>query len=227
MNKPYIICHMMTSVDGRIDCAMTTHLPGEEYYSTLEELDVDTHLSGRVTAQMEMSLPGIFESSSYTPLNEEAYSMVENSNGYEVIVDTKGTLLWPEANLDGKGLVILTSEKVSKEYLCYLDSLKISWIATGKEKIDLVKACDYLANKFNVMRMAVVGGGHINAAFLKAGLLDEVSILIGAGIDGRGNMTAVFDGLEQDQLVTQLKLMSVQQYESDAVWLRYLVKKYI
>ncbi len=227
MNKPYIICHMMTSVDGRIDCAMTTHLPGEEYYSTLEELDVDTHLSGRVTAQMEMSLPGIFESSSYTPLNEEAYSMVENSNGYEVIVDTKGTLLWPEANLDGKGLVILTSEKVSKEYLSYLDSLKISWIATGKEKIDLVKACDYLANKFNVMRMAVVGGGHINAAFLKAGLLDEVSILIGAGIDGRGNMTAVFDGLEQDQLVTQLKLMSVQQYESDAVWLRYLVKKYI
>ena len=225
MNKPYIICHMMTSVDGRIDCAMTTHLPGEEYYSTLEELDVDTHLSGRVTAQMEMSLPGIFESSSYTPLNEEAYSMVENSNGYEVIVDTKGTLLWPEANLDGKGLVILTSEKVSKEYLSYLDSLKISWIATGKEKIDLVKACDYLANKFNVMRMAVVGGGHINAAFLKAGLLDEVSILIGAGIDGRGNMTAVFDGLEQDQPVTQLKLMSVQQYESDAVWLRYLVKR--
>ena len=23
MNKPYIICHMMTAVDGRIDCAMT------------------------------------------------------------------------------------------------------------------------------------------------------------------------------------------------------------
>ena len=174
---------------------------------------------------MEMSLPSIFESSSYSPINEETYYMVENSNGYEVIVDTKGTLLWPEANLDGKGLVILTSEKVSKEYLSYLDGLKISWIATGKEKIDLVKACDYLANKFNVKRMAVVGGGHINAAFLKAGLLDEVSILIGAGIDGRGNMTAVFDGLEQDQPMTQLKLMSVQQYESDAVWLRYLVKR--
>ena len=27
MNKPYILCHMMTSVDGRIDCAMTEHLP--------------------------------------------------------------------------------------------------------------------------------------------------------------------------------------------------------
>lgn len=27
MNKPYILCHMMTSVDGRIDRAMTEHLP--------------------------------------------------------------------------------------------------------------------------------------------------------------------------------------------------------
>ena len=36
MNKPYIICHMMTSVDGRIDCAMTEQLPGvQEYYDTL------------------------------------------------------------------------------------------------------------------------------------------------------------------------------------------------
>ena len=40
MNKPYIICHMMTAVDGRIDCAMTEQLPGvQEYYSTLDSFD--------------------------------------------------------------------------------------------------------------------------------------------------------------------------------------------
>ena len=39
MKKPYVICHMMTSVDGRIDCAMTEHLPGvAEYYDTLDAL---------------------------------------------------------------------------------------------------------------------------------------------------------------------------------------------
>ena len=26
--KPYIICHMMMSLDGRIDCAMTAKLRG-------------------------------------------------------------------------------------------------------------------------------------------------------------------------------------------------------
>ena len=53
MNKPYIVCHMMTSVDGRIDCAMTEHLPGvEEYYETL---DAPSRVSGRVTAQLELA----------------------------------------------------------------------------------------------------------------------------------------------------------------------------
>lgn len=58
MNKPYIVCHMMTSVDGRIDCAMTEHLPGvQEYYDTLDALDAPTRISGRVTAELEMALP--------------------------------------------------------------------------------------------------------------------------------------------------------------------------
>ena len=36
MKRPYIICHMMMSLDGRIDCAMTEKIPGsKEYYETL------------------------------------------------------------------------------------------------------------------------------------------------------------------------------------------------
>ena len=50
-------------------------------------------------------------------------------------------------------------------------------------------------------------------------------MLIGAGIDGRGGMAAVFDGLPMSSAVTQLQLLKVQQFDSDAVWLRYKVKK--
>lgn len=193
--KPYIVCHMMTSVDGRIDCAMTEHLPGvSEYYDTLDELDAPTRVSGRTTAKLEVADPGKFSGDEYRPLGKEAFSRAVQADGYEVIADSLGSLLWDNYRGD-RPLLILLSESVSLSYLTYLDSLHISWIATGKDGIDLVRATEIPEREFSVRRMAVVGGGHINAGFLRAGLLDEVSILIGAGIDGRGGMAAVFDGL--------------------------------
>ena len=227
MKRPYMICHMMMSVDGRIDCAMTEQLPGvKEYYETLERLDAPTRISGRVTAQLEMANPGTFQSADHEPFGKEGWSKRKDAKGYEVVVDTHGTLLWDGAEEEaGRPLLILTSETTSRDYFEYLDGLNISWIACGKERINLSRASEILAEAFGVKRMAVVGGGHIDAAFLTAGLLDEVSILIGSGIDGRAGMTAVFDGLPKDRPVTKLKLNSVRQYDSGAVWIRYEVRK--
>ena len=225
MNRPYVICHMMTAVDGRIDCAMTEHLPGvEEYYITLDSLNAPTRVSGRVTAELEMALPGKFSSEAFTPIAKEEFHKSSDRDGYEVVVDTHGTLLWDDQKDENCPVLVLTSEKVSVEYLEYLKEKHISYIACGKEHIDLKRACEILAYNFGVKRMAVVGGGHIKAGFLAEGLLDEVSILIGAGIDGRGGMSAVFDGLPMDRPVTPLKLEQLQSFESGAVWIRYKVK---
>ena len=195
MNRPYTICHMMTSVDGRIDCAMTEHLPGvQDYYNTLDALGAPTRVSGRVTAQLEMAQPGEFASGG-EPVGHEVFSVARRADGYEAVVDTHGTLLWNGDEGGQRPLLIITSEQVGRDYLDYLYERGISYIACGHDRIDLARACELLANEFGVERMAVGGGGHINAGFLAAGLLDEVSLLIGSGIDGRGGMSAVFDGL--------------------------------
>ncbi len=47
---------------------------------------------------------------------------------------------------------------------------------------------------------------------------------VGAGIDGRGGMGSVFDGLPMDRGVTRLRLEDVKRYGSGAVWLRYSVE---
>lgn len=222
MSKPYIICHMMTSLDGRIDCAMTSKLKGvEDYYCSLDELDVPTTLSGRMTAEFEMALPGKFESETKTPVNKFTFSKKFDAEGYEVVVDTKGTLLWEEQIDCDKPLLIITSEEVSEEYLSYLDWKNISYIAVGKGKIDLEKACEVLNTEFGVERMGIVGGPKINTAFLEAGLLDEISILLGVGIDGRAGMPTVFDGLAMDHDVTPLSLIDVTKFDSGALWIRY------
>ncbi len=73
--KPYIICYMMTSIDGRIDCQMTAQLQGvAQYYQILDELDLPTTLSGRTTAEFEMALPGKFKPKNDTKYNQENFS---------------------------------------------------------------------------------------------------------------------------------------------------------
>ena len=152
---------------------------------------------------------------------QQGFSKQADAEGYEVIVDTHGKLLWPDASGMQKPYLIMTSEDVTKEYLQYLDQQHISWIACGKGQVDLERAVEILAEEFGVERMGIVGGAKINTAFLEAGLLDEISLLIGAGIDGRGGMPAVFDGLPMQHDVTALKLMDVKKCKSDAVWIRY------
>ena len=222
MNKPYIICHMMTSVDGRIDCEMVGKLKGvEEYYETLKELNIPTTVSGRVTAELELALPGKFENKNTEPYGKAGFSKKTDAKGYEVVVDTKGTLLWKNAKGMEKPYLIVTSENVSKEYLAYLDEQNISWIACGAKHIDIKEMSRILAEEFCVKRMGIVGGPMINTAFLDSGLLDEVSILIGLGIDGRGEMPPVFNGLPKDREPIKLKLETSKVYKTGAVWLRY------
>ena len=53
--RPYIVCHMMASVDGRIDCAMTEQIEsGDEYYEALAELGCPSLLMGRCSCIMRL-----------------------------------------------------------------------------------------------------------------------------------------------------------------------------
>lgn len=223
MKKPYIVCHMMMSVDGRIDCGMTEKIAGSnEYYETLNALHTPTTLSGRVTAQLEMAEPGTFAAENPVDVaGKECFSKKKVASGYQVVVDTRGTLLWRDDRDSDSPLIVIMSKDVPNEYLSYLDSLDISWIVCGEKHIDLRRASEILFTEFSVERVAIVGGGTINAAFLDAGLLDEVSILLGPGIDGRKGMTSTFDGLPMDREPVNLKLTGVQPYADGAVWLRY------
>ncbi|QWS04186.1 dihydrofolate reductase family protein [Limosilactobacillus reuteri] len=225
MNKPSIIVHMMTSVDGRIDCGMTAQLAGEpEYYSTLDSLNVPTRISGRVTAETELTRGGKFNSQNKEILGKTDFAKTATANSYNIVVDTKGTLQWGKENGNNFPHLIITSEQVTKDYLDYLNRQNISWIATGKDQIDLAKAMEILADEFNIDRLAIVGGGKINGGFLEAGLVDEISILIGAGADGRTGQPSLFDGRPESSRPIALQLKDVTSFDDGAVWLRYLVK---
>ena len=238
MKRPYIICHMMTSVDGRIDCPMVAQISGEEYYSALDSLGTSSKLSGRVTAALEcsavseeLSAEAVVSSKdcdavSVDALAQETVHQAVKSDEYTIVVDTHGRLQMSSAEADGHPLLVILSEDVSVAHLEMLRKNHVSWIATGKNHIDLQRAVEILAGQFEVSRLVLVGGGNINGGFLEAGLVDEVSLMIASGIDGRRGETAVFDGCHwQGDSPYHLKLKSVEQVEgTETIWLRYLCK---
>jgi 2,5-diamino-6-(ribosylamino)-4(3H)-pyrimidinone 5'-phosphate reductase len=67
------------------------------------------------------------------------------------------------------------------------------------------------------------GGGRINGGMLRAGLIDEVSVLLAPVADGRIGTAALFDVDGADVAAHRLVLESVEQRPDDLLWLRYRV----
>lgn len=220
--RPYIICHMVASIDGRIDCAMVEKISGDEYYSTLEELDCPSLLEGRVTMEHYNAAKEPFVPIINKPVGKFCTFVAEESDAYMVSVDTWGRLRWKSNNIEGVPLICIVSEKASEEYLATLRQQDISWIAVGKDGIDLAKAMEVLYERFGVKRLGLLGGGHINGGFLEAGLIDEVSLLLAPGIDGRTGETSLFDGIsDKGRMPVQLRLEQVKKLKNDVLWIRY------
>ena len=215
----------MSSVDGRIDCAMTAEIDKTDaYYQALDQLNFDAVLEGRVSRQMHYALLEPFKASDPAPIGKEKFYKAHSASHYDIAIDTHGSLKWPQ-DASANNLLVITDEDCPQEYHEYLTANGISWIACGKKGIDLRRSVEILAEDFGVKRLGIVGGGHINGAFLQSGLLDEVSVMIGGGIDGRAGMAAVFDGIkEKNYSPTMLTLNDVERM-GNTVWLKYTVNK--
>lgn len=221
MDRPYIVCHMMQSVDGRVACDMVDKISGDEYYDALASLDCPSHVEGKHSYQLHYCGFDEFQPTNHGVLDTEKWYVAGKTDGYSISVDTRGVLLWD--NTDNTGRLCIVSEQASPEYLAYLEKKGISYIAVGKDSIDLQRAMEILLKEFGVKRVAVVGGGKINGAFLSAGLIDELSVMIAPGIDGRIGQPALFDGIKDDErfMPEKISFKDVKALPNGVIWARY------
>jgi riboflavin biosynthesis pyrimidine reductase len=148
--------------------------------------------------------------------------VARRAESYAISVDTSGKLLWSGGDLDGDHLICVVSERAPEDYLLMLREKGISYIVAGQYRVALDTAVSLLAEHFGIRTLLLEGGGHINGAFADAGLIDEVSLLLVPGIDGRTAVPAVFDGMSlSTQTAVPLKLRSVERRKKDALWIRY------
>ena len=227
LQKPRVICHMMSSLDGRIIVQRWgADVPGrDEYEATAATFESQAWLCGRVTMEKDFTKgrqPDLQPVAA--PLDRTDFVAKYEADSFVVAVDAHGKLGWEAADIDGEHLIEVLTEQVSDEYLAYLRRLGISYVFGGAESLDFAVVLDKLARLFPIQTILLEGGGHINGSLLKAGLIDELSLLHIPVIDGAAASAAVFEQGDAPGPAPHLRLLAVEQRPHDVVWLRYEVK---
>lgn len=221
--KPYIICHMLSSIDGRsLTDGWRLDYTGDLYESTAATFKADGWICGRVTMQEVAHSVDYPKGLAATPLPRTDFFAVRDAAQYAISIDPKGRVGWQRNTALNSHVIEVVTEQVSDDYLAYLRSIGVSYVFGGKTELDLAAVVETLAKELGVKRLIVEGGGHVCGAFVNAGLVDEVSVLIVPIVDGRTGHAASFD-ISKDtwQNPAYLKLASVEKTDHDGVWLRY------
>jgi 2,5-diamino-6-(ribosylamino)-4(3H)-pyrimidinone 5'-phosphate reductase len=92
--------------------------------------------------------------------------------------------------------------------------------------VNLSRALTTLREKFGIKRLLLEGGGETNGAFLRAGLVDELSLLLTPVADGRLGEPALFDVEDENpaKAIARLRLKSAKRAAADMLWIKYAVR---
>jgi riboflavin biosynthesis pyrimidine reductase len=143
---------------------------------------------------------------------------------YAVLLDRHGKLHWTGPETYGAPLVMILGRDVPDAHLAELAADGISYVVSEDPEIDLGRTLDVLASAFGVRRLILEGGARTNAAFLKAGLVDEISLVLFPAIGGHSGSQTLFEAGEDGLAdLVRLSLASTEIRTSGAVALRYSV----
>lgn len=222
--KPHVICHMMASLDGRIILKRWGHTPPDTqaYETTAAHFDAQAWLCGRVTMEKDFTkglAPDLQPGTA--PPNRHDFVADPAATSFAVAIDAHGKLGWKAGAIDEDHIISVLTEQVSAEYLAYLRRQGVSYIFGGAQELDFAVVLDKLGQLFPIKTLLLEGGGHLNGSLLKAGLVDELSLLHYPVIDGAANSPTIFEQGQQPGPPAQLNLRHVEQLPGDILWLRY------
>lgn len=218
MERPHIICHMVTSLDGKVTgdflaspaCAPATEL----YYQLNRDYRADGFACGRVTME------GSFTGGWYPDLRDYAPapgwrwkmdSIPESLSGfYAVAFDPHGKLGWKSnriADPDGDPgydqaqiIEVLTGD-IDPRYTGFLEKQGIAYIFAGEQEMDLELALMKLRRFFGIQLLLLEGGSILNGAFQRAGLIDELSMVVAPAVANAGDKPLFMIAAQEDYVL--------------------------
>lgn len=231
MDRPYIICHMTSSIDGKVTGEFLQRADSlksvEVYYRINREYLSDGFICGRVTME-ESFTGGWYPDLSSFPQAEslDDYICPEKSGFYAVAFDTLGRLGWKtDKIIDPDGdegyhnaqIIQVLSEGADKRYLSYLRQMGISYIFAGEDYVDVLLALKKLKKYWGIKRLLLEGGSQINGSFACAGLIDEISLVVDPVVGGPSDKPLFSKGSLCDY-----SLKAVREEGEGVIWLNYV-----
>lgn len=234
--KPYVICHMVVSLDGKVTGdyleSETGTLAAGEYFRIHREFSADAFLCGRTTMEGSFThgTPPYLASFSDARLPRTDYIAETDTRFYAVAVDPRGKLGWADTKIhdedpgyDNAHIIEVLTESVSDAFLAFLRSRNISYIFCGETEIDIPLMLSKLSSLFPIKKLLLEGGGVTNGFFADADAIDELSLVVAPVFDGNANSVNLFE--RKTSSVADFRLLESVPLPHDALHLRYLKKQ--
>ena len=240
--RPYIICHMTTSLDGKVTgeflnapaCAPAIDTYYELNRACMAGKGRRGYACGRVT--MEGSFTGGFQPDLTAFEDAEVlggpdggrmdFIADEEAEFFAVAFDRKGRLGWTGPTIQdedpgygGAHIVEVVTEQVSDAYLRYLQSIGVTYLIAGEKELDLPLALHKLRAILGIETLALEGGSILNGAFQRAGVIDELSLVV-APVAGGAEDQPLFE----NAALEEYELCQVMSREHSVLWLNYKKK---
>jgi 2,5-diamino-6-(ribosylamino)-4(3H)-pyrimidinone 5'-phosphate reductase len=224
--KPYVICHMCTTIDGRV---LGQRWPkavnsSKLFETTASSFGIGAWLVGTTT--MKEFADGNFAlKAAKEPIERVDHIANPKAKRFAIGADSKGVLRYKRDNVDGDHIVLLVSEMVSNDYLAHLRAAGVSYLFCGRKHVNVTTALRKIGKALGVRKLLLEGGGTFNGAVLKAGLIDEISQVVVPVIDGGTGVTGMCDipGAAPRKSAAHLRLLKHRKLPAGVSWFRYRV----
>jgi len=214
-SRPLVLVNMAMSADGKIATANRT-------VSTFSSPRDHDHLYAlRATADAVMSGARTVDLNNYTlGPGADRFRKLRLRRGLaeynlRVIVSGSGSVN-PRAEIFRhrfSPIIVLTSERAPARALKQLRAVVDDVKTVGTDGVDFLTALRWLHREWNVQRLLCEGGGELNDALFRAGLVDELHLTICPRVIGGRHAPTIADGLGFAQLADafQLRLASMKR----------------
>ena len=234
MTHPFVVCHMLLSLDGKIDGrffdapetapALAAYANLRGHYRCPATLYGTTTMKG---GYADALAPALSDGGSTPPPTDWISPAGRGMDHFIVSLDPKGELGFSSHVIAKKSrppahVIQVLTERVSPAYLSYLRERDVSYLFAGRERVACAQLLQKLQAAFGIDRLMVAGGGVTNQSFLREGLIDELSLVIAPVADGSGG-AALFDGAGflPPGRPTAFTLVQAEPLAGSTLWLRY------